>query len=61
MLGKASVHVDECVAGGFIGADYGIHEDLDGRLPEDWQAFNKAFIPVFLTTDPDMSRVAAGL
>ena len=61
MLGKASVHVDECVAGGFIGADYGIHEDLDGKLPEDWRAFNKAFIPVFLTTDPDMSRVAAGL
>jgi restriction system protein len=61
MLGKASAYVDDSVAGGFIGADYGIHEDLTGKLPEDWRTFNKSYIPVFLANAPDKSKVAAGL
>lgn len=61
MLGKASAHVDESVAGGFIGADFDIHEDLIGRLPGDLRAFNKAYIPVFMANVPDKSKVAAGL
>src|SRR5450759_2506548 len=61
MLGKASAYVDECIAGGFIGADFDIREDLTGRLPADWRAFNKAYIPVFMANFPDKSKVAAGL
>jgi restriction system protein len=61
MLGKASAYVDECIAGGFIGADFDIREDLTGRLPADWRAFNKAYIPVFMAHAPDKSKVAAGL
>ena len=61
MLGKASAYVDECIAGGFIGADFDIREDLTGRLPADWRAFNKAYIPVFMAHVPDKSKVAAGL
>jgi len=61
MLGKASAYVDESVAGGFIGADFEIHEDLTGKLPEDWRAFNKAYIPIFLANVPGKTKVAAGL
>lgn len=28
MLGKGGMFIDECVAGGYIGADFGIREDL---------------------------------
>lgn len=61
MLGRQSVHATECLAGGFIGADFGIEEDLSGQLPEEWRQFNAAFIPVFLAGHPDKSRIAAGL
>jgi restriction system protein len=61
MLGRQSAHAAECLAGGFIGADYKIHQDLTGKLPEEWRQFNAAFIPVFLTGHPDKSKIAAGL
>jgi restriction system protein len=61
MLGRKSVHADACHQGQFIGADYGIKEDLTSKLPENWREFNKAFIPVFLANRPDKSKVAAGL
>ena len=61
MLGRKSVHAAECFEGGFIGADYGIEQDLTGKLPEEWRAFNKEFIPVFLAGHPDKSRIGAGL
>ncbi|MCC4587104.1 DUF1016 family protein [Xanthomonas melonis] len=61
MLGRQSVHAAECVAGGFIGVDFGIEQDLSGRLPEAWRQFNAALIPVFLAGHPDKSKIAAGL
>lgn len=61
MLGRQSAHVAECLAGGFIGTDFDIHQDLSGQLPEEWRQFNAAFIPVFLANRPDKSRIAAGL
>ncbi|QOY21005.1 DUF1016 family protein [Xanthomonas citri] len=61
MLGRQSAHAAECVAGGFIGADFGIAQDLDGHLPEQWRLFNAEFILVFLAGHPDKSRIAAGL
>ncbi|MGA0588156.1 endonuclease NucS domain-containing protein [Dyella sp. KRB-257] len=48
-------------AGGFIGADYGIAQDLSGHLPDAWREFNKAFIPVFLAGHPDKTKIGAGL
>jgi len=35
MLGRQSSHAAECLAGSFIGADYEIHQDLTGQLPEE--------------------------
>jgi restriction system protein len=61
MLGRQSVHAAECLAGGFIGADYGIEQDLSDHLPDEWRQFNAAFIQVFLASHPDKSRIAAGL
>jgi restriction system protein len=61
MLGPKSVHAEECFTGGFIGTDFGIHQDLSKRLPEEWRAFNKEFIPVYLQTHPDKTKIGAGL
>jgi restriction system protein len=61
MAGRQSVHAAECIAGGFIGVDYGITEDLNGRLPENWKDFNREFIPIYLEGHPDKSKIAAGL
>jgi restriction system protein len=47
MLGRGSVYADQCFAGNFIGADFGINQDLTNKLPDKWRAFNKEFIPVY--------------
>ena len=61
MLGQKSVHADECFAGNFIGTDFGINQDLTKRLPEDWRSFNKEFIPIYLASHPDKTKIGAGL
>lgn len=61
MLGAKSMHATECIAGNFIGADYGIAEDLTGKLPDVWRDFNEAFIPVYLGAHPEKTKVGAGL
>lgn len=61
MLGKQSVHAATCIAENFIGADYEIAQDLNGDLPEDWRAFNRKFIPIFLAGHPDKTKIGAGL
>ena len=61
MLGKGSAYAEECYKNNFIGADFDINQDLKNELPEDWRAFNKKFIPVWLEKYPGRSKVAAGL
>jgi restriction system protein len=61
MLGKKSIHAAECFAGGFIGTDFGINEDLSEKLPDTWQRFNKGFIPVYQGLNPSASKITAGL
>lgn len=61
MLGKQSVHAPLCFKENFIGADYSIAQDLASKLPEDWRAFNKEFIPVYQATHPGKTKIAAGL
>lgn len=61
MLGKKSVHAAECFAGGFLGADYGIHQDLSGQLPDEWREFNKVWVPVYLARSPHKTKIGAGL
>jgi len=61
MLGQQSVYAAECFAGNFIGADYDITEDLTNKLPDEWRQFNATFIPIYLASHPDKTRIAAGL
>jgi restriction system protein len=61
MLGQGSSYATDCVAGNFVGVDFGIHEDLNGQLPENWRDFNRRFIPIFLASRPEKSKIAAGL
>ena len=61
MLGKGSIHATECFAGNFVGADYGITEDLSGTLPEEWRDFNADYIPIYLKNRPNKTKIAAGL
>ncbi len=52
MLGRKSVFAPECFAGGYIGADFAIKEDLSKSLPDEWRAFNKKYIPLYLAAHP---------
>ena len=61
MLGKGSIYAQECIAGNFIGTDFGINQDLTNKLPDEWRAFNKEFAPTFLKLHPHKTKVAAGL
>ncbi len=61
MLGQKSAYAAECFAGNFIGTDFGINQDLTIRLPEEWRAFNQEFIPIYLATHPDKTKIGAGL
>jgi len=61
MLGQKSVYAEECFAGHFIGTDFGINQDLTHKLPEEWRAFNKEFIPIYLASHPEKTKIGAGL
>ncbi len=61
MLGRQSMYASSCFDGDFIGADYEIPQDLKMELPDDWRAFNKKFIPVYLAGHPDKTKIGAGL
>ena len=61
MLGRRSMYAAECFAGGMIGADFGIDEDLTGHLPDSWRDFNKKYVPKWMALHPGKSKVSAGL
>lgn len=61
MLGQKSIHAEECFTGNFIGTDFGITQDLTDKLPDEWRAFNREFIPVFLAAHPHKTKIGAGL
>lgn len=61
MLGRKSSYAAEAHAGNFIGANFDIQEDLTSRLSEDWRAFNRACIPLWLERNPGKTKVSAGL
>lgn len=51
----------QALSEGFVGVDFGIGQDLSGRLPETWREFNKEWIPVLIQQEPGKSKVGAGL
>ena len=61
MLGRGSMHANECHDGEFIGAHFGFDDSLSNDLPENWREFNAKFRPIFLERHPDKSKITAGL
>ena len=61
ILGAKSVYARECFEGGYIGAHYGITEDLSRELTENWRDFNEKYRPFWLSAHTDKSKIAAGL
>lgn len=59
MLGKGSKFAAECFEGGWIGAGFGIKQDLANDLPEAWREFNAKFIPVVLAANPGKTKIGA--
>lgn len=61
MLGRKSMYAKDCLAGGFIGADFGIQLDLNNELTDDLKLFNQKFIPIYLKNRPEKTKGSAGL
>lgn len=61
MLGPKSVHAALGREQGFIGADYGINQDLSSDLTDNWREFNQKYRPIFLAGHPDKKMIGAGL
>lgn len=61
MLGAKSAYATDCYNNNYIGANYGINEDLTNKLPENWKEFNQIYIPKYMASHPDKSKIAAGL
>jgi len=61
MLGQKSAFAEECFQKGIIASGFLFDIDLSRKLAEDWRAFNKEFIPVYLSKNPNKSKIAAGL
>jgi restriction system protein len=61
MLGQKSMYASEAMAGNFIGTDFEINQDLATELPDDWRIFNKKFIPIFMGSHPEKTKIGAGL
>lgn len=61
MLGSRSVHAALGREQGFIGADYGINQDLTTDLTDNWRDFNQKYRPIFLAGHSDKTMVGAGL
>ena len=60
-LGSKGKYAESCLKGNFIGVDFEINQNLTYKLPEEWQAFNREFIPLYLKAHPKKSKIAAGL
>lgn len=61
MLGAKSIYADACYEGNFIGADFGIGQDLSTHLVDNWRDFNEVFRPIWMQVHPEKNKIAAGL
>jgi restriction system protein len=61
MLGAKSIYADECFQGGFIGCNFSIRNDLSAEFGDGMKSFNRRFIPVWMSSHPEKSKISAGL
>ena len=55
------MHAEACRKSNFIGVDFGIDVDLEGKLPDNWRLFNQEFVPIYMKNHPNKTKVSAGL
>ena len=55
------MHAEECFSANCIAAGFIQNQNLTGKLPDQWRTFNKEFIPIFLSTHPEKTKIGAGL
>lgn len=55
------MYAQESISGNFIGVNFEIPQDLTLKLTDEWRTFNKEFVPIFLSSHPEKTKVAAGL
>ena len=60
MLGRGGQFSEECLKGGYIGADFNIPGDLTPKLTNDWRKFNQHYVSIFLANNPTKNVYAAG-
>lgn len=61
MLGRKSCFAEDCRNNSYIGANFEIKENIADRLYDNWKQFNEEVIPIWMASNPDRSKVAAGL
>ncbi|MFO0764649.1 MAG: endonuclease NucS [Patescibacteria group bacterium] len=61
LLGRKSAFAEEAFRDGFIGVGWFGDVDLTNELTESWREFNHVFIPRYLATHPEKTKIAAGL
>ena len=61
MLGRNGMYAEQAHVGNFIGVSWLADIDLTGQLFNDRRGFNDAFIPVYLSKNPEKTRMGAAL
>lgn len=61
MLGRKSSFAEKTFKGNYIATGFLPDKDLTHQLLDNWRAFNKKFIPVFLEQNPNKTKIMAGL
>ena len=61
MLGQKSVYSKEAYNGNFIGVDFLEKQDFTGDLILNPQEFKNKVIPIFLSTHPEKTKIAASI
>ena len=55
------MHAQAGFTGNIIGVDFEIPQDLTHKLSDEWRAFSREFVPIFLASHPSKTKIAAGL
>jgi restriction system protein len=63
ILGRGSSLAEKCFEEGFVGVDFDIDHDISEAIErnDNWRAFNREYIPIWLEKNPGKSKIAAGL
>lgn len=61
MLGQKSIYAKQLYDQGYVGIGFFENIDFTDKLPDNWRDFNKEFIPLYLSENPEKTKVAAGL